>query len=99
MEKKRGRKGNYSEEMKAEAVRLCETDGRSQNQIASSLGISQTSLNRWVKEARQSQNPTSTVIDPITAEKLRKLEEENRRLRLEHDILKKAAAFFAKNQS
>jgi transposase len=99
MKKRRGRKSNYSEEMKAEAVRLCEIDGRSQNQIASSLGISQTSLNRWVKEASQSQNPTSPVIDPITAEKLRKLEEENRRLRLEHDILKKAAAFFAKNQS
>jgi transposase-like protein len=78
MEKKRGRKSNYSEEMKAEAVRLCEIDGRSQNQIASSLGISQTSLNRWVKEAKQIQNPISPVIDPITAEKLRKLEEENR---------------------
>ena len=99
MEKKRGRKSNYSEEMKAEAVRLCETDGRSQNQIALSLGITQTSLNRWVREARQSKNPAPTVIDPITAKKLRKLEEENRRLRLEHDILKKAAAFFAKNQS
>ena len=88
---------NYSPEMRAEAVRLCEIDSRSQSQIAGSLGLSQATLNRWVREARK-ESAGAPSLDAGTEEKLRKLEAENHRLRQERDILKKAAAFFAKNQ-
>lgn len=94
----RGRTSKYSEEMRAETIRLCESDSRSQSEIAKSLGISQTTVNRWVRESQRGVESKNTSLDAATAEKLRRLEEENRRLRLEHDILKKAAAFFAKNQ-
>lgn len=88
------RKSRYSEEFKQEAIRLCSIDGRSQNQIAKSLGVSQTALNRWVRESEQAAAPTSKE----TSEELKTLREENRRLKMEQEILKKAAAFFAKNQ-
>lgn len=88
------RKSRYSEELKQEAVRLCMVGDRSQNQIAKSLGISQTALNRWVRESQQA---NKAVSKDATAE-ITALREENRRLKMEHEILKKAAAFFAKNQ-
>lgn len=91
---KQRRKSRYSEEFKQEAIRLCLIDGRSQNQIAKSLGINQTVLNRWVRESEQAGTPTSKEAN----EEIKTLREENRRLKLEHEILKKAAAFFAKNQ-
>lgn len=95
MKKQRGRKSRYSDDFKAEAVRLCRVDGRSQNQIAKSLGINQTALNRWVRESEVASAPVAKEV----SEELRALREECRRLKLEHEILKKAAAFFAKNQS
>lgn len=95
MKAARGRKSQYSDEFKAEAVRLCQVDGRSQNQIAKSLGIPQTALNRWVRESEAVTAPLPSDV----SQRLKHLEEENRRLRMEHEILKKAAAFFAKNQS
>jgi len=95
MKKQSGSKSRYSPEYKAEAVRLCSVDGRSQNQIAKSLGINQTALNRWVRESQEALTPVSGDV----AKRLKQLEEENRILRMEHEILKKAAAFFAKNQS
>jgi len=91
---KRGRRSRYSEELKSEAVRLCSIDGRSQSQIAKSLGISQTALNRWVRESQKASAPSNKEAN----EEIKTLREENRRLKLEHEILKKAAAFFAKNQ-
>ena len=95
MKKLIGTKSRYSEDFKVEAVRLCSVDGRSQNQIAKSLGINQTALNRWVRESQAAPSPVAKEV----SEELRALREENRRLKLEHEILKKAAAFFAKNQS
>ena len=83
---KRGWKSRYSEELKAEAIRLC--------QIAKSLGIGQTALNRCVRESLQSSAPANKEA----TEELKALREEVRRLKMEHEILKKAAAFFAKNQ-
>jgi len=94
MKNQRGRKSRYSEEFKAEAVRLCSIDSRSQNQVAKSLGIPQAALNRWVRGSEKASLPISQDV----ASELRALKEENHRLRMEHEILKKAAAFFAKNQ-
>jgi transposase len=82
----------YSPEFRKEAVELVKRTGRSANQIASELGVSQSSLSRWIRQAKVSQEG-SDVFDRNA--EIKQLRKENERLRMERDILKKAAAFFA----
>ena len=87
----------YGREFKDEAVKLVEI-GTSVRQAASELGISEHTLRDWVKRAR----PKGAEHDRrelTEAEELRQLRAENKRLRMEREILKKATAFFAKDQS
>ncbi len=86
----------YSEEFKREAVGMAQTGGRSQAKIAESLGISLSALNRWCCESKPADSGELTMKE--LAEQVKQLSAENRRLKMEHEILKKAAAFFAKNQ-
>jgi len=82
----------FSSEFKQEAVALIQRSGQSANQVAKELGVSQTALSRWLREA------TSAASNPNgwrAAEELKALRREVERLRMERDILKKAAAFFA----
>ncbi len=92
----RGKRRRFSAEFKAEAVKLV-LDGRSINQVAKELGISGTSLGQWVHQAQvdAGKGPAGALT---TAEKqeLAQLRRENKQLRMEREILKKAAAFFAK---
>ena len=82
----------FSAEFKQEAVALVQRSGRSTNQVAKELGIGQTALSRWLRQAAASQRATGvSAPDEVTA-----LRREVVRLRMERDILKKAAAFFAK---
>ncbi len=88
----------YSEEFREESVRLALETRSSIAQVARDLGVSVWTLRGWVKKYREK----SRVAQPRRAETL---EEENRRLkrelavlRQERDILKKAAAYFAKEQ-
>ena len=87
----------YTKEQKAEAVRLVRESDQSVNSVAEHLGIPGSTLGRWVKQAQidAGEGPPGALT---TAEKqeLRKLRRENKRLRMERDFLKKAAAFFAK---
>jgi transposase len=87
------RRSKFSPEFKQEAVDLVKRSGKSANQVAKELGISQTSLSRWIREADA--NPGEDNVF-ATRDELRRLQEENRRLKMERDILKKATAFFAK---
>ena len=93
------RKGSYSEEFKKEAVQLI-TEGRYTVQDAAKhLGVSEQSMYRW--QARYGQPEEVKAGKPTkTAEqsRIRELEAENRRLRMERDFLKKTAAYFAKNE-
>ena len=85
----------YPPEFRAEAIRLVRSSGRSQAEIARDLGISANSLRAWVKQARidDGAEPGLTTEE---REELRRLRRENRVLREEREILKKAAALFAK---
>jgi transposase len=67
--------------------------GNSVNQIAGELGISQTSLSRWKRQAEAA--GSGSEVFAAEAE-LRRLRRENERLKMERDILKKATAFFAR---
>jgi len=82
----------FTAEFKQEAVALVRRSGQSANQVAKELGVSQTALSRWLREATRS---TSGPNGFRAAAELKSLRREVERLRMERDILKKAAAFFA----
>jgi transposase len=87
------RRREYSLEFKREAVRLLREGDLSQAQVARDLGISATLLGRWRKLFGSEEVGGEGRPD---AEELRRLRREVKRLREERDILKKAAAYFAK---
>lgn len=82
----------FTPEFKQETVALVIRSGQSANQVAKDLGISQTSLSRWLRQAKTT---PAKVNGFQVAEELKVLRREVERLRMERDILKKAAAFFA----
>ncbi len=87
----------YTEEFRREAVQLLRVSGQSARQVATELGLSQTALSRWKKTADRADGTSVQTLS--MEEELRQLRRENKRLRLEHEILKKAAAFFAKEST
>jgi transposase len=84
----------YSPEFKAEAVRQVTQRGYSVTEVAERLGVSTHSLYKWVRAAR----PQTEDADKLAAaeREMRALKAELRRTQEERDILKKAAAYFAK---
>ena len=85
----------YPPEFRAEAVRLVRTSGKTLKEIAADLGVSTESLRKWVRQA----DIDAGRRDGLTTaerEELQRLRRENRLLREEREILKKAAAFFAR---
>lgn len=84
---------NYSEEFRKEAVRLLTTSGKTQKEIADDLGVSSWTLGQWKRKAR-SEEPQ--FLSSIEAERIKQLEKENRLLREERDILKKAMGIVSK---
>jgi transposase len=88
----------YTAEFKIEAVELVAKQGYTIAEAARSLGIRPTLLGRWRQEyLNDAENAfPGTGHQGSDAEELKRLREENHRLKLEKEILKKAAAFFAK---
>lgn len=90
---------SFTKEFKVEAVRLLTKEGGSVAQVARDLGIRDTMLGRWKQELAQSPAfafPGKGQGKP-EEEELRRLRRDNERLRMERDILKKAAAIFSKD--
>ena len=92
------RRRTYTGEFKAEAVKLITEKGYSVAEAARSLDIGETLLRSWkiVFQAQGSQAFPGNGCLPAVEEELRRLRADNKRLLMERDILKKAAAFFAK---
>ena len=84
----------YPPEFKAEAIRLVKTSGDPIRRIAKDLGVSDQTLRNWVKQDDVDAGRKSGLTSDERT-RLRELEKENRRLREEREILRKAAAFFA----
>ncbi len=86
----------YTPEFRAEAVRLVRSaTGKPASQIARELGVSDNALRSWLKQAQIDQGE----LDGLTTEEreeLRRLRKEERVLRQEKEILKKATVFFAR---
>lgn len=93
MSQKRTHK-QYSAEFKEEAVALVTDQGYTIPEAAKSLGINTNMLYRW-KDKLEAKNSGNQVTETEREELLR-LRKENRNLRMEKEILKKASAFFAK---
>jgi len=90
----------FEPEFKAEAVRLVLEERRTVADVAKGLGIYGSTLGDWVKQAKADQGKGPPGA-PTTAEleEIRRLRKENRELRMEREILKKAAVWFAKESS
>ena len=94
---RRGQSQRYSAEFKLQAAKMVVEQGYSVKKAAERLGINHWSLRDWVRQFRANGTlpPVGTVIPE--AEELKRLRKEVSELRLENEILKKAAAYFAKN--
>ena len=91
----------YTKEFKEDAIKLVTEQGYSSIEVGRRLGINSSNVSRWVRQFRQDQGDVAEggVIRKELEEKIRRLEKENKRLEMEREILKKAAAFFAKESN
>lgn len=88
----------FSDEFKAAAIKLVTEQKQSAKQAAKDLGINQTTLLYWLKLHRRDGNAAVTSHELSLRRRVRELEAQNERLRLERDILKKAAVYFASQE-
>lgn len=86
----------YPEEFRREAVRLIRSGQRTLAEASTSLGVSQQTLRNWLRREDVDAGRAEGVSSE-EREELRRLRRENRVLREEREILKKAAAFFARD--
>lgn len=88
---------SFTKEYKAEVVDLVRSSGKSVGTICRELDLTETAVRRWVKQADidNGEGPAGSLTT-AEREELRQLRRENRELRMEREILKKATAFFAK---
>ena len=97
--KQRRARRSFSEEFKEQAVRLVLEEGKPVARVARELDLTASALTGWVKHARADRSKGKTGLTTAEREELARLKKEVRELKLERDILKKAAAFFAKHQA
>ena len=89
----------YSTEFKIDAVKRLEKSGETMSKVAADLGVKATTMQGWVTKYKKSPSAPFVGSGHLSPEdeKLRKLEREIKDLKEENDILKKAAAYFARN--
>jgi transposase len=96
---KRRSRRQFTDEFKASAVRLVLDDGKTVGAAARDLDLTETALREWVRRAQADRSKGRTGLTLAEREELARLRKEVRELRTEREILKKAAAFFAKHQA
>ena len=87
----------FTDEFMAGAVRLVLDEGKTVGAVARELDLTPSSLGNWVRHAQADRTKGRTGLTTEERSELAALRKENRQLRMERDILKKAAAFFATN--
>lgn len=94
----RRKRRTFSEAFKAEAVRLVRDEGKTVAAAARALDLAESALRLWVRDAEREARRTGALSN-VERKELEQLRRDNRTLRMERDILKKAAAFFAKDHA
>ena len=89
----------FTDEFKEGVVRLVLDDGKTVGAVARDMDLTETAVREWVKRARADRTHGRTGLTTAEREELARLRKEVREIRAERDILKKAAAFFAKHQA
>jgi transposase len=89
----------FTDEFMAGAVRLVLDEGKTVGAVSRDLDLTPSSLGKWVRHAQADRTKGKTGLTTEERTELAGLRKENRELRMERDILKKAAAFFAKHQA
>jgi transposase len=93
------RRRNYTDEFKEEAVKLVTEHGYSIAEAARNLGVNANLLGRWKREINQPGDDSKLSGNQAAMQaELKRLRKENKQLKMEREILKKAATFFAKEQ-
>jgi transposase len=95
---KRARR-QFTDEFKAGGVRLVLDEGKTVAQVARDLDLTPSALGGWVKQARANRDGGKSGLTSDERAELARLRKDNRELKLERDLLKKAAAFFAKESA
>ena len=97
---KRRQRRSFTDEFKAGAVRLVIDEGKAIPQVARDLDLTESSVRTWVERARADRGKGKPgVLTTAEREELAALRKKVRQLEMEREILKKAAAFFAKENS
>jgi transposase len=86
----------FSPQFRAEAVQMVIETGKPIAEVARDLGIHDGTLGNWVNAWRRDNPEPDQALSPVEQARVKELQEENRRLRMENEFLKKAAAFFAR---
>ncbi|MET8042478.1 transposase [Micromonospora sp. NPDC005215] len=95
--KKRSRpRRSFTAQFKAEIVELCQRGDRTVGQVSQDFDLTETAVRDWVKQAELDSGARTDGLTSDERDELAQLRRENRRLREDVDILKRATAFFAK---
>lgn len=86
----------FSPQFKAEAVQMVIQTGKPIAEVARDLGVNDGTLGNWVKAWRDENPEPDPELSPVERARVKEMEAEIRRLRMENEFLKKAAAFFAR---
>jgi transposase len=90
---------SFTDEFKAGAVALVIDQGKTVSAVARDLDLTASAVAGWVKQARADRSNGATGLTTEERAELARLRKENRELRMERELLKKAAAFFAKESA
>ena len=88
----------YSREFKVSAAKLVSEQGYTVSEAAKSLGVDPNSIRGWIKQFTSTDGAGAVSTEGSLRAELQRLRKENKRLLMEREILKKATAFFAKEQ-
>ncbi len=92
-------KQKFDANFKLEVAKMVLEQGLSVTHVSQSMNVGPTAIRRWVDQYKAELNGQPGIGNPLTPEqqRIRQLEQENRQLRMDVDILKKASAFFARD--
>jgi|TARA_R110000868_G_C10825957_1_gene758967 transposase len=88
----------FDDSFKLQVVKMIKDQGLTVTQVCRDLSIGETAVRRWIQQYEAEQLGQAGIGKPLTSEqqRIRQLEQENRQLKMDNDVLKKATAFFAR---